>query len=110
MQYMITTAGAVDFAPSSEIAEIIQNVRTIITTRIGSVPLDRNFGVAWDFIDQPLALAKMQLRVLVIDAIEKYEPRAKVEAVEFEENEDLAMEGVLLPRVIISIGDEGEEE
>ena len=109
MNYTVTTAGAVDFAPSSEVAEIIQNVRTILTTRIGTVPLDRNFGTAWDFLDQPLATAKTLLRVAVIDAIEEYEPRAKIEAVEFEENEDQAMEGALLPRVIISIGDEGEE-
>ena len=35
------TAG-IDFAPASEYAEILQNVRTILATPVYSVPLDRN--------------------------------------------------------------------
>lgn len=35
----------VDFAPATETEEILQNLRTILVTAMGSVPLDRAFGV-----------------------------------------------------------------
>ena len=33
------------FAPRTPMEEIMQNVRTILTTRRGSIPLDRDFGM-----------------------------------------------------------------
>jgi len=108
MTYTVTIDGAVDFAPKTEIEEILQNVRTILNTRIGSVPLDRDFGISWDMVDAPVNVAKSQLMVAVIDAITEYEPRAKVQEVKFEDSD--AVEGVLKPVVIISIGEENEEE
>ena len=49
-EYEITAdASSINFAPASTTAEIIQNVRTILATRKGDVPLDREFGLSWDF-------------------------------------------------------------
>lgn len=45
-EYLVNLKQGIDFAPSSEIAEILQNVRTILTTRLGSVPLERDFGLS----------------------------------------------------------------
>ncbi len=95
----------VDFAPEG-VMEILQNVRTIITTRKGSVPLDRDFGLPWDAVDQPLPVAQMLMRSEVIDAIERYEPRAKVTSVDFAEDVEGAMDGVLKPIVTVQIGGE----
>ena len=92
----------VDFAPEG-VMEILQNVRTIITTRKGSVPLDRDFVLPWDAVDQPLPVAQMLMRSEVIDAIERYEPRVRVESVEFLTDTERAMEGVLRPVVTVSI-------
>ena len=50
------------------------------------------------------------MQSVVIDAILDYEPRAKVEAVEFDDDAADAMEGLLHPRVIVSIGEDEEEE
>lgn len=108
--YLVTLDSAVNFAPETEALEILQNVRTILRTRIGTVPLDRSFGITWEHIDKPLPVAKMLMQVAVIDAIAEFEPRAEVKSVEFEEDTEDAMQGVLRPRVVISIPEENEEE
>ena len=105
-RYVVNLSTAVDFAPETEAVEILQNVRTILSTRIGTVPLHRDFGISWDHIDKPYPVAKQLMMVEVIEAIEKFEPRAKVESVEFDESTESAMEGLLKPRVIVVIGDE----
>lgn len=104
MTYQISLSDGVDFSPQSEAAEILQNVRTILKTRLGSVPLFRDFGITWEHIDKPLPVAKSLMLVAVIEAVEQFEPRAKIERVEFEESD--AAEGILKPKVIISIGEE----
>ena len=106
MIYQVTLDGSVDFAPQSEAAEILQNVRTILNTCVGTVPLARDFGITWEYLDMPLPVVRARFQAAVIDAITEQEPRATVQAVEFEENTDDAMEGILKPRVIVSIGDE----
>ncbi len=95
----------VDFAPEG-VMEILQNVRTILATRKGSVPLDRDFGISWGNVDQSLPAAKMLMRSEVIDAIERHEPRAKVTSVDFAEDVEGAMDGVLKPIVTVQIGGE----
>ena len=95
----------VDFSPEG-VMEILQNVRTILATRKVSVPLDRDFGISWDNVDQSLPAAKMLMRSEVIDAIERYEPRAKVTSVDFAEDVEGAMDGVLKPIVTVQIGGE----
>lgn len=108
MILQISLSDDVDFAPQSEVAEIVQNVRTILRTRLGSVPLFRDFGITWDHIDKPLPVAKALMIAAVIEAVEQFEPRAKVRNVSFEETASDAAEGILKPKVIISIGEEEE--
>ena len=110
MNYIVSLEKEIDFAPNNEVAEILQNIRTILTTRIGSVPLHRDFGITWEHIDKPLPVAQTLMQAAIIDAIIEFEPRAKVVNVEFESNEKDAIEGVLKPRITISIGEDEEEE
>lgn len=105
-QYTVTLSGQVDFAPSDEVREILQNVRTILSTRKGSVPLDRDFGLTWAHVDKPLPVATMLMRSEVIDVIEECEPRATVVSVDFDEDTASAMDGILKPRVVVQIGEE----
>lgn len=109
MKYTVTLGGAVDFAPANETAEILQNVRTILTTLIGSVPMYRVFGLDWELIDIPYPVARALVQSAVIEAIESYEPRARVESVTFDETVPYVMDGILRPRVIVSIGEEEDE-
>lgn len=110
MAYLVTLNDPIDFFPETERAEILQNVRTILGTLFFSVPLDRDFGVSGKFIDKPLPVAQSLMIAEVIEAVEEYEPRAKVESVELEQTADDAMNGRLIPRVYVSIPGEEEDE
>lgn len=103
MNFVVNLDNDVDFKPVSVEAEILQNVRTILSTRKGSVPLDRDFGISWEYLDRPIDVAQMLMRSEIIDAVSKYEPRAKVESVEFEASTEDVMDGILRPTVTISI-------
>lgn len=67
--------------PKSEIEEIIQNVRTILATPKGSVPLMRDFGVSWDVIDTLTPELEMKLKEEIFSQIERWEKRAKVKRI-----------------------------
>ena len=84
----------------SGIPEVIQNVQTILTTRKGTVPLNRNFGVSFDFLDNPTPQAQAKLSVEIFEGIKKYEPRAILKEVIF--NVD-PMAGQIKPCVKIDV-------
>lgn len=92
----------VDFAPASEAAEILQNLRTIITTTKYSVPLDRDFGVNAEMLDKPMPVAQAQLQSEIIMAIKTYEPRVTVTGISFTGTD----EGILIPKVQVMINGE----
>ena len=92
---------AIDFAPGSTAEEVRQNVNTIITTPKGSVPLDRAFGITPEILDRPIGAAQARLTAEIVRAINKYEPRAKVERVLYSGNEK---DGRLEVKVRTSIG------
>lgn len=103
MTYTVTPLTKIDFAPQTVIAEVLQNVRCIIATFKGTVPLDRAFGIDFDGIDTPMPQAQMLFRVALIDAIEQYEPRAQVKKIEFSQNDPAAADGQLIPVVTLEI-------
>ena len=105
-RYVVSLGSAVDFSPETAAAEIVQNIRTILSTRVGTVPLHRDFGISWEHVDKPYPVAKQLMMVEIIEAVEKFEPRAKVESVEFDESVEDAIEGLTKPRVIVSIEEE----
>ncbi len=83
--------------------EIAQNIKIIITTRKGTVPLDRAFGLNMDFVDRPLPVAKAMARAAIAEAVHKYEPRVRVTRIDWKETETDAMIGRLAPLVSIKI-------
>ncbi len=95
--------GAIDFAPSSRTAEILQNVRTVLTTLKKSVPMDREFGISGEVIDLPIASAQARLTSEIVAEVNKYEPRAQVIGVFYQGDGE---EGVLTPIVKVRLRDE----
>lgn len=91
----------VNFNPSTEEEEILQNLRTILSTVKYSVPLDRSFGVAAGFVDAPTPEARALAENAYFNAIRKYEPRVVVEKITWEETVD----GILRPKVQVIISD-----
>lgn len=97
----------IDFAPSTVLKEIIQNVRTIITTVKTSVPLDRGFGIDGTIVDLPIPVARARITTEILQAINQYEPRAKVVSVDFSDTLFVDyVEGSLRPNVVIAIDDD----
>ena len=105
MTYDITdTLSGIDFAPADEYKEIIQNVKCIISTYKKTVPLYREFGVDASFVDKPVIVAKAMYASEIVDAVQKYEPRAAVESIEWEGE----LDGILKPKVRISINEDAD--
>ena len=99
MQVEIKVLGGINLMPASEVEEIYQNVRTIVTTIKGTVPLDREFGIDGAVVDLPINVAKAKLTNEIFRAIRRYEPRAVIESISFK-GEDT---GRLIPIVGVSI-------
>lgn len=98
--FEITENEMISFSPSSEEEEILQNVRTILATVKGSIPLDRDFGIDASYLDEPIPVAKAKLASEIVTALKKYEPRVKVTSISFTGDED----GMLKPKVQVRIG------
>ena len=76
--------GSINWEPGSELTEVVQNVQTLLSTHVFSVPLDRRLGVLWDAIDELLnGSSESILREELLNVIQTYEPRAIVNSVEF---------------------------
>ena len=101
----IDTAG-INLFPQTTAEEIIQNVSVLLTTVVGSVPLDRRLGLNPIFIDEPQARAMMELRIFAIQTLQDYEPRVEVTEVDFVPRPDNAQDGRLYPRAVVRILDE----
>lgn len=104
MAYLVKAhqLNSINLAPQTKEEEIIQNVTMIISTPKFSVPLDRGFGLSYNFVDKPIPAQKALLVAEVINAVEQKEPRVTVKSVTFQEGEK---PGALIPVVEVSIND-----
>ena len=96
----------VNIMPGTELEEILQNVKTILNTTRGTVPLDRGFGVDKKILDIPISVAKAKLSAAIVEAINKQEPRARVKKIYYEQKDYETMDGTLKPCVEIEIVEE----
>lgn len=98
MQYVFSIKKGINIMPRNTAEEIIQNVSAIVTTLKGTVPLDREFGISADILDAPM---NRQSRLIgeIAEAIEKFEPRARLRRTEFKGNEN----GELNPTLTLEI-------
>jgi phage baseplate assembly protein W len=79
---------------------VIQNVRTILTTRKGTQPLDREFGISFDFLDSPVLLTRANAEQECFLALKKYEPRAVLKEIRWETD---IQNGKFWPDVLIQV-------
>ena len=96
----------INMFPRTTIEEILQNVRMLISTVRGTVPLDRELGLTNSFIDDPLPKGKARFAIFMIETIQDYELRVRVTNVDFAPRLDDALDGRLYPRVKVMISDE----
>ena len=89
----------INFSPKTLVEEVTQNVKTILNTAKYSVPLNREFGITANMLDDPMPAAKAKLIAEVFDIIPKYEPRVRVTNVKFFED----VSGLLRPKVGVAL-------
>lgn len=101
MQYEVSVKAPeiIDIAPKNDVNEILQNVRTILATTKGTIPLNREFGIDGSVIDMPTMQAQAYLTNEIFQAIRRYEPRVSIDNITF----DGEITGKLIPKVVITI-------
>ena len=103
MGYKVTASdiGAIRLNETDTVRSVLQNIAIILSTRQGTCPLYRGFGLPQKFMDKPLPVAVPMMYAEVKEAVEEYEPRAEVLKVTFET--DKAAPGRLIPIVEVNI-------
>lgn len=84
----------------SEAEDIRKCLTTLYSVREGEQPLDRDFGLKQEFLDQPVPVAKNILALEVIEKTQRYEKRVKVDKVDYAASE----EGRLIPIIYLKKG------
>lgn len=77
----------INWSPTSA-EEVAQNVRTLLATAPGSVPLSRALGTPQDVIDLPESAVGARLQADVIRAVRTYEPRVAIKSVTLSADSD----------------------
>lgn len=92
----------IDFGAISY-TEVLQNVKTILTTPLFTVPLDRLFGMNYTVIDEPINHAQNFIIPEILAKIQRFERRARVLEVTFEGD---GLVGHLIPTIRIQVQNE----
>lgn len=71
---------------TKEKEKIIKRLQVLYATPIGSVALDRDFGLDWSYLDLPMPAARAQLESELIRKTLKYETKVRVREVLWEFN------------------------
>lgn len=82
---------------TKEQEQILACLKNLYETPVGTVALDRDFGLDWAFLDLPLEQAKGRFTIEVIEKTRLYEPRVEVSKVTFTSDSN----GVLKPKVVL---------
>jgi len=80
--------------------EILRCIRNLIMTPVGTVPLDRDFGIDQSILGLPIDAAQSLLAVEIIDKVDRYEPRVSVTEVEL----TATIDGKITAKVVIESG------
>lgn len=89
---------------AEEFADVKQCLATLLSVPAGSVPLDRDFGIDYDgTVDYPIPVAQNMLAVEITEKVERYEPRVKIERINFTSNE-----AQLVPHIYFTKAEEDE--
>lgn len=90
MSYKVSASDgySLSLQQDSELLSVLQNIALLLNTKRGTVPMHREFGLPMEFVDKPIDVAEMIAFVEVSDALEEFEPRAKLNDVYFEKSAD----------------------
>ena len=83
----------VEFDGVSE--DLKKQIRTLIATRAGSVPADRDFGISWKCLDEIPEVAESLFYQELLRKTEQYIPQIRIRSVTFGSDADGNMEAVV---------------
>ncbi len=106
MSYLISArdVSKIKLNENDTISSVMQNIAIMLSTRQGTVPLDRGFGLPMQFLDKPIPVAKALAVAEITEAIADQEPRAKLIDITFKVDENVP--GKLIPTVEVEISEE----
>ena len=92
------------------IRQLAQEIRTLLSTARGSVPLDRDFGINWDLVDMPIPEARQMYIAEVAAQIHKYIPRVRFKGIRFPDPGTETIEGHVGVALTVEIKEEYLDE
>ena len=96
----VTAGVPINWGPENTIAEVTQNVATLLSTVRYSVPYDRKLGLNPDYLDDTTQVTKAKLTANIFKLIREREPRAEVKEIIFQQDD---IQGLLIPTVRMAI-------
>ncbi len=67
----------------SETEDLYKQLNNLLSTRKGTIPINRDFGIDWNVLSQPLDEAESSFVVELMEQIEAYIPELKASEIEF---------------------------
>ncbi len=87
-----------DYENADDVERIRRSVTTLLNIHAGSQPMDRNFGMSFDFVGSPLDVAANLYALEAEEKFKKYIPEAEIKSMEFSYDET---EGRMIPHLVI---------
>ena len=102
MRYTISADDGVELTLNEQdtVASVLQNIRIILTTIQGTIPMYRDFGLSREHRGKAVHTVLPMLYADIREKVEKYEPRVRVENVIIEQAEN---DGSINPTVEVTI-------
>ena len=106
MTYKVNSANSYSLSlqQDSKVFSVLQNIALLLNTKRGTVPMYRDFGLPMEFVDKPIDVAENMAYVEISDALEEFEPRAKLEDVYF----DKTANGKMTITVEVSVNEQSD--
>ena len=79
------------------LADIDRQLNLLLTTRAGTMPLDRDFGLTMDYLDRPAAVSKSLYVAELVEKVGTFLPAIRVREVKWQAGAD----GRVLAKVVI---------
>ena len=86
---------------SEQKTDVLRCLNVLYGKPVGTVALDREFGLDWTVLDLPLEMAKGRLTIEIIEKTRKYEPRVEVVKVCFDTQLVEGLNGKLAGKVVL---------
>ncbi len=103
MRYTFRSDAPPDYTicENETVRSVAQNILLIISTKRGTVPMYREFGLPMNFIDKPIPIYEAIFTEEVSAALEQFEPRARLISTSFDHSQAIGGKSVAILEVEI---------